>query len=70
MDDEKVQLETELLTEDAFVGRTWGTEIDRRAAHALATNARGLSRDEMRSLFGMDPVAARARIAELLAARK
>ena len=69
-DDEKSQLEAELLAEDASVGRAWGTEIDRRAAHVLATNARGLDRNEMRSLFGMDPVAARARLAEILAARK
>lgn len=69
-DDEKSQLETELLAEDVAVGRAWGEEVDRRAARALSTNARGLDRSEMRSLFAMDPVAARARLSELLAARK
>ena len=69
-DDEKTQLEAELLAEEASVGRAWGVEIDRRAAHVLATNASGLDRGEMRSLFEMDPVAARTRLAALLAARK
>jgi hypothetical protein len=69
-DDEKTQLEAELLADDGSVGRAWGDEIDRRATRVLTTNARGLDRDEMRSLFGMDPAGARARLAELLAARK
>lgn len=69
-DDEKTQLEAELLAEDASVAQAWGDELDRRAARVIATDAHGLSRDEMSSLFGMDPVAARTRLAALLAARK
>ncbi|HET9625952.1 MAG TPA: hypothetical protein VFP84_31545 [Kofleriaceae bacterium] len=69
-DDEKAELETELLAEDAAVGRAWGDEIDRRAARVLASDERGLSGDEMRSLFAMDPAEARRRLTERLAARK
>jgi hypothetical protein len=46
------------------------SEIDRRAARALATDARGLGRDEVCSFFAMSPAEARARLAELLDARK
>lgn len=69
-EEEKTQLEVELLAEDAAVGRAWGEEIDRRAARVLASDAHGLARDEVRSLFAMAPTDARARLAELLAARK
>jgi hypothetical protein len=69
-DDEKTQLEAECLAEDVSVERAWGDEIDRRATRVLTTNARGLDRDEMSSLFGMDPAGARARLAELFATRK
>jgi len=69
-DDEKAQLETELLAEEALVGSVWGAEVDRRATRVLANDDRGLDREELRSLFGMAPTAARARLAELLATRK
>ncbi|MEO7734925.1 MAG: hypothetical protein ABIY55_28480 [Kofleriaceae bacterium] len=69
-DEEKAQLETELLAEDADVGKSWGEEVDRRAARALAADVPGLRRDEVRSLFAMAPGDARARLAELLDARK
>lgn len=69
-DEEKAQLETELLAEDAAVERAWGEEIDRRAARAHATEANGLTRDEMRSLFAMSPADARARLGALLDARE
>jgi hypothetical protein len=61
-DEEKVQLETELLAEDAIVESAWGEEIDRRAARVLTTEASGLHRDEVRSLFAMSPADARARL--------
>lgn len=69
-DEEKDQLETELLAEDAIAERAWGEEIDRRAARALATGTTGLGRDEVRSLFAMSPADARVRLAALLDARK
>jgi hypothetical protein len=69
-DEEKAQLETELLADDAVAGRAWGEEIDRRAARLLAAEASGLGRDEVRSLFAMSPADARARLTELLDARK
>lgn len=69
-DEEKAQLETELLAEDAVAETSWGEEIDRRAARILAGEASGLRRDEVRSLFAMSPADARARVAELLDARR
>ena len=69
-EEEKAELETELLAEDAAVGRTWGEEIDRRAERVLAGQGTGLGRDEVRSLFAMSPAEARAQLAGLLAARK
>jgi len=68
--EEKAQLETELLAEDANAERVWGEEIDRRAARVLATETSGLGRDEVRSLFAMSPADARARLAALLDTRK
>ena len=69
-EEEKAQLETELLAEDASAERVWGEEIDRRAARVLAGETSGLSRSEVRSLFAMPPADARARLATLLDARK
>ena len=69
-DEEKTQLETELLAGDAVAERAWGEEIDRRAVRVLATEASGLGRDDVRSLFAMSPTDARARLAALLDARK
>ena len=69
-DEEKTQLETELLAEDVVTGRAWGEEIDRRAARVIAAEATGIGRDEMRSLFAMSPADARARLVALLDARK
>jgi hypothetical protein len=69
-DEEKAQLETELLVEDAIAERGWGEEIDRRATCALAAATSGLGREEVRSLFAMSPTDARARLAALLDARK
>ncbi len=69
-DDEKAELETELLAEDASAGKAWGEEIDRRAQRVLAGEATGIGRDEVRALFRMSPADARARLAELLDARK
>ena len=69
-DEEKAELEAELFAEDAATGRAWGEEVDRRAARALAGEARGLNRDEMRALFAMPPAEARIRLAGLLDARK
>jgi hypothetical protein len=69
-DEEKVQLETELLAEDAVAESAWGEEIDRRAARVLSAEASGLGRDEVRLLFAMSPADARARLAELLDARR
>lgn len=68
--EEKAELETELLAEDATAGKAWGEEIDRRAQRVLAGEATGLSRDEVRSLFAMSPGDARTRLAQLLDARK
>lgn len=65
-DEEKSQLETELLAEDAIAERAWGEEIDRRAARALATETTGLGRDEVRSLFAMSPADARVRLGAAL----
>lgn len=69
-DEEKAQLETELLAEDTLAERAWGAEIDRRATRVLAGGASGLDRDEVRALFAMSPADARARLADLLDARK
>lgn len=69
-DDEKAELEAELFAENATTGRAWGQEVDRRAARALAGEASGLRRDELRSLFSMSPAEARSRLATLLDARK
>lgn len=69
-DEERAELEAELLAEDAATGRAWGTEVDRRAARAIAGETSGLGRDEVRSLFAMCPAEARARLASLLDARK
>ena len=68
--EEKAELETELLAEDATTSKAWGEEIDRRAQRVLASEATGLSRDEVRSLFAMSPADARTRLAQLLDARK
>jgi hypothetical protein len=65
-EDEKAELEAELLAEDAAAGRAWGDEIDRRAQRVLQGEAPGLSREEMRSLFAMSPADARARLTALL----
>jgi hypothetical protein len=69
-DEEKSELEIELLAEDAAAEQAWGAEIDRRAARVLAGEASGLRRDEVRALFAMSPADARARLAALLDARK
>jgi hypothetical protein len=68
--EEKAELETELLAEDAGAGAAWGEEIDRRAQRVLGGEATGLSRTEVRSLFAMSPADARARLTQLLDARK
>ena len=60
----------ELLVEDVATGRAWGGEVDRRAADLLACDARGLDRDELRSLFAMPSAEARVRVAALLEDRK
>ena len=65
-EEEKAELEAELLAEDAAAGRAWGDEIDRRAQHVLRGEASGLSREEVRSLFAMSPADARARLTALL----
>src|SRR5262249_10072390 len=69
-DEEKLELETELLAEDAAAEQAWGAEVDRRAARVLGGEASGLCRDEVRALFAMSPADARARLAALLDARK
>jgi hypothetical protein len=69
-DEEKAELESELLAEDASAGRAWGVEIDRRAERVLGGTTAGLRREEVRLLFAMPPAGARARLAELLDARK
>ena len=69
-DAEKAELEAELLVEDVATGRAWGGEVDRRAADLLACDARGLDRDELRSLFAMPSAEARVRVAALLEDRK
>jgi hypothetical protein len=69
-DEEKAELETELLAEDALTERAWGAEIDRRAARVLAGEASGLGRDEVRALFATSPAEARAQLAQMLDARK
>jgi hypothetical protein len=69
-DEEKAQLETELLAEDAITERAWGEEIDRRATRALVAGTSGLGRKEVRSLFAMSPADARVRLAALVDARK
>jgi hypothetical protein len=69
-DEEKTQLETELLADNAFAEQAWGAESDRRAARVLGGEASGLGRDEVRALFAMSPAAARTRLAALLDARK
>jgi hypothetical protein len=68
--EEKAELETELLAEDATAGKAWGEEIDRRAQRVLAGDATGLGRDDVRALFAMSPADARTRLAQLLDARK
>jgi hypothetical protein len=65
-DEDKAQLEAELLVENVVANPAWGEEIDRRAARVLTAEASGLSRDEVRSLFAMSPTDARARLAALL----
>lgn len=45
-DEEKLELEAELLAEDAAAEQAWGAEADRRAARVLAGEATGLRRDE------------------------
>ena len=69
-EEEKAELETELLAEDATTGRARGEEVDRRAQRVLAGGAAGLSRDDVRSLFAMSPSEARTRLGQLLDARK
>lgn len=69
-DEEKLELETELLAADVAAEQAWGMEVDRRAARALAGEANGLRRDEVRALFAMSPADARAWLAALLDARK
>jgi hypothetical protein len=69
-DTEKVELETELLAQDATAGHAWGEEIDRRAQGVLAGERTGLSRDEVRTLFAMPPAEARQKLAQLLDKKK
>jgi hypothetical protein len=69
-DDERAELETELLVQDATEGQAWGAEIDARAQRVLAGEAAGLGRDEVRALFQMSSAEARARLAELLDTRR
>lgn len=69
-EEEKSELETELLAEDVAAGHAWGAEVDRRAARVLAGEASGLHRDELRALFAMSPADARARLAAILDGRK
>jgi hypothetical protein len=69
-DDEKLELETELLAEDVAVEQAWGAEVDRRAARVLAGEVSGLRRDEVRALFAMAPADARARLTILFDDRK
>jgi hypothetical protein len=68
-EDEKAELEAELLAEDAAAGRAWGEEIDRRAQRMLEGEPNGLSREEVRSLFAMSPADARARLTALLGSK-
>jgi hypothetical protein len=68
-DDEKLELETELLVE-AAAERAWGAELDRRAARVLAGEASGVCRDEVRALLAMPSSDARARLAARLDAVK
>jgi hypothetical protein len=69
-DEEQIELEAELLAEDVAAGQAWGAEVDRRAARMLAGEVNGLRRDEVHALFAMSPADARARLAEILDARK
>ncbi len=69
-EEDKAELEAELLAEDAAMGEVWGNEIDRRARDVVAGKTAGLNREEVRSLFAMSPVDARARLAQLLDAKK
>jgi hypothetical protein len=62
-DEEKIELEIELLAENATAEQAWGAEVDRRALRVLAGEASGLSRDEVRALLAMSPTEACGRLA-------
>ena len=67
---ERVELDAELLVQDAAIGASWGEEIDRRAHHVLGDGARGLSREQVAALFAMPPAQARAELARVLESRR
>ncbi|HWL85284.1 MAG TPA: hypothetical protein VNO21_05755 [Polyangiaceae bacterium] len=69
-DDERAELEAELLVEDEDVARAWGQEIDVRARRALAGETAGLSRSQLDALFEMKPEEARSKLERILASRK
>jgi hypothetical protein len=67
---ERVELDAELLVQDAAIGAAWGEEIDRRAHRVLGDGARGLSREQVATLFAMPPAQARAELAKVLESRR
>ena len=69
-EDERAELEAELFTDDPEIARAWGEEIDRRAQRVLGGDAGGLSRDQLSALLSMPPADARARLSQILAARR
>jgi len=66
-DDERAELEAELLVEDEDVARGVGQEIDVRARRALAGETAGLSRSQLDALFEMKPEEARSKLERILA---
>ena len=68
-DDERSELETELQGQEIAVGRAWGEEIDRRAAHALRGQGVSLSRPQLTALLETDPLEARAQLSRALSSR-
>jgi hypothetical protein len=68
-DAERDELDTELLVQDATIGKLWGEEIDTRARRVLEGRARGLSREQVTAIFAMSPAQARAELAKILESR-
>ena len=69
-EDERAELDAELLVQDGEAGRAWGEEIDRRAQRVTDGEASGLDRGQVNALFAMSPTEARAELARILHARR